>query len=163
MKPTRPTSAFTLLELVLVLMIITIVVGAVVPSLRGFTMGRSSKNTATRLLAMTNYARTQAISEGRSYRLNYNAATRSFWLDYADGVALPEDIASRLEVDERLAVHVSNMSTGSTGDHYIEFRPSGRMTPASIVIVDQSNAEIEVACSSATELFRIVPESERIK
>ena len=162
-KRTAQPRAFTLIELILVMMIITIVVGAVVPSLRGFTMGRSAKNTATRILAMTHYARTQAISEGRTYRLNYSDRDRAFWLDYTDGGTMNTDIAERLDVDERLTVSTKDMQTGSTGDQYIEFRPGGRTDPASIVITDQSNAQIEIAASSATEMFRILPESERTR
>jgi type II secretion system protein H len=172
MKRSVPSSAFTLLELVLVMLIITIVVGAVAPSLRGFTMGRSASNTATRLLAMTRYARTQAISQGRVYRLTYDPKQRAFWVDYStlagdnsdDQRSTPDaDMAPRVDVDERLAIDTKNMSTSSTGNQYVEFRPSGRTDAASIVITDQSNQQIEIGCSSATELFRIVPDAERQK
>ena len=164
--------AFTLLELVLVMLIITIVVGAVAPSLRGFTMGRSARNTATRILTMTQYARTEAISQGRVYRLTYSPRQRAFWVDYStlagdnsenQRSAPDADMAPRLDVDERLSIDTKDMSTSSTGNQYVEFRPSGRSDPASIVITDQSNAQIEVACSSATEMFRIVADAERTK
>jgi type IV fimbrial biogenesis protein FimT len=172
MKIRQRKPGFTLLELILVMLIITIVVGAVAPSLRGFTMGRSASNTATRLLAMTQYARTQAISQGRVYRLTYNPRQRAFWVDYStlagddsdDQRSVPDaDMAPRLDVDERLTIDTKNMSTSSAGNQYVEFRPSGRTDPASIVITDQSNQQIEVGCASATELFRIVPDAERTK
>jgi type II secretion system protein H len=172
MKRSFPFSAFTLIELVLVMLIITVVVGAVVPTLRGFTMGRSARNTATRLISMTHYARTQAISQGRVYRLTYSPNRRAFWVDYSalagdtsdDQRSAPNaDIAPRLDVDERLTIDTKNMSTSAAGNQYVEFRPSGRTDPASIVITDQSNAQIEVACSSATEMFRILPDAERTK
>src|SRR5262245_46989953 len=118
---------FTLLELVLVMLIITIVVGAVAPKLNGFTMGRSGKHLASRVLSMTNYARTQAISEGRPYRLNYSEKDRAFWLDFLDGSVPGTDLAAKVEVDERLSVSVTGMSTAGKGDQYIEFRPSGRL------------------------------------
>jgi type II secretion system protein H len=159
----RRHPAFTLLELILVLLIITIVVGAVAPRLTGFTMGRSGKHTASRVLSMTNYARTQAISEGRPYRLNYSEKDRTFWLDFIDGSVPGSDLAARMDVDERLTITTTGMSTAGKGDQYIEFRPSGRLDPSSIVITDQAGAQIEVACTSSTELFRIVPESERVK
>lgn len=145
------------------MLIITIVVGAVAPKLSGFTMGRSGKHLASRVLAMTNYARTQAISEGRPYRLIYNERERAFWIEFIDGSVPGTDLAARVEVDERLTVTTSGMSTMGQGDQYIEFRPSGRLDPASIVITDQAGTQIEVACTTSTELFRIVPEEERVR
>ena len=73
-RPTQP--GFTLIELLLVLAIIAIVVAIVGPQLRGFTTGRTTSNTATMLLAMTHYARTQAVTQGETYRLNYDDKAR---------------------------------------------------------------------------------------
>jgi len=85
------SSAFTLIELVLVMVIVAILVGAVAPSLRGFLMGRRTVDTATRMLALAGYARTQAISEGRTYRMNFDEQTGKFWLtaDNGDGTFQP--------------------------------------------------------------------------
>jgi prepilin-type N-terminal cleavage/methylation domain-containing protein len=60
---------FTLMELILVMVIIAILAMAIVPSLSNFRIGRANANTATQLIALSQFARTQSISEGRPYRL----------------------------------------------------------------------------------------------
>jgi type II secretion system protein H len=60
---------FTLIELILVMVIIAILAAAVVPSLTSFRIGRANANTATQLIALSQFARTQSISEGKVYRL----------------------------------------------------------------------------------------------
>jgi hypothetical protein len=42
---------------------------AIIPSLTNFRIGRANANTATQLIALSQFARTQSISEGRVYRL----------------------------------------------------------------------------------------------
>jgi prepilin-type N-terminal cleavage/methylation domain-containing protein len=83
----QPSSAFTLIELVLVMVIVAILVGVIAPSLRGFMLGRNTVNTATQIMALAGYARTEAISEGRTYRLNFDQQSGKFWLtdDHGDG------------------------------------------------------------------------------
>src|SRR3954470_17536541 len=81
----RPTNfthrpAFTLLELILVMLILTLIVGLVVPSLRRFSQGRNLGYAATQITAMANYAHTQAISQGKPYRLNLDPGNGTYWL-----------------------------------------------------------------------------------
>ena len=75
----RPTG-FTLLEMILVMCIIAILAGVLVPSLSGFAAGRRTSNAATLVLSLANYARTQAVSEGAVYRLNFDDNARTVWL-----------------------------------------------------------------------------------
>src|SRR3954469_22536616 len=77
-------SAFTLLELILVMTILTLVVTLLAPSLRGFGIGRANHNAATMVVSLAKYARTQAASEGRTYRLNLDPQSRAFWLTAED-------------------------------------------------------------------------------
>jgi prepilin-type N-terminal cleavage/methylation domain-containing protein len=77
----RPAhSAFTLLELILVMVILAIAAAMVVPTLASFAAGRRTDNAVSNLLAMANYARVHAVSEGRTYRLNLEPSSNSFWL-----------------------------------------------------------------------------------
>ena len=81
LSPTQPRpTGFTLLELVLVMCIIAILAGVMVPSLSGFAAGRRTTNAATTILALANYARTQAVAEGAVYRLNFDDNARTVWL-----------------------------------------------------------------------------------
>lgn len=57
-------SAFTLIELVLVLALLAMAVAVAAPSLSRFFRGRTLDNEARRLLALTRYAQSRAVSEG---------------------------------------------------------------------------------------------------
>ena len=55
---------FTLLELILVMVILSTVLAMAAPSLSGFFGSRQTHDTAAQILALTQLARSQAISEG---------------------------------------------------------------------------------------------------
>jgi len=157
----RPSNfAFTLIELILVLAILAIVVAVVAPNFRNFTAGRNTQNTATHILAMTNYARSQAITQGRSYRLNYDGDARSLWLSAGnDGTSSPTgDFGTPLVIADGITID-TDIPTQDTGQ-YVEFHPSGRTDPATIHLSDRFGTTIDIACSSATEMFRILPAAE---
>jgi type II secretion system protein H len=71
---------FTLLELIVVMVILATVLALAGPSLRGFFGSRQLPDTAAQILALTQFARSQAISEGIIYRLNFNTSKREYWL-----------------------------------------------------------------------------------
>ena len=113
--PRRPTqlrpTAFTLLELVLVMAIIAILAGVLVPSLSAFSAGRRTANAATMILGLSNYARSQAISQGAVYRLNFDAGANTVWLtvqtegafgpppgDYGQRYPLPDGVRMTAQV-----------------------------------------------------------------
>jgi len=155
---------FTLIELLLVMLILTFIVAMVGPQLRGFASGRTTSNAATSLLAMTHYARTQAVTQGVTYRLNYDDRARQLWISYQDGNtdAKPSnDFATPLTLADGISVE-TDIPQQQNGQ-YVEFHPTGRTDPATIKLTDRNGATIEVGCSSATELFRIIPPGESTK
>ncbi len=157
--------AFTLIELLLVLFILTLVVAIVGPQLRGFSAGRTIKNNATSILAMTHYARTQSVTQGLVYRLNYDPLTRKLWVSYQSGnsdVKPPNDFATPLQLADGIKID-TDIPSKQDGGQYIEFRPTGRTEPATITLIDNLGGTVQIACSSATELFRIVPPGEVTK
>ena len=158
-RPSNPTG-FTLIELILVLAILAIVAAAVIPSLRVFGAGRSNNDMATLVIGLANYARTQAIAEGRTYRLNLDA--RTLWLTAdLDGTFQPpdSDFGKRFEAANGVQLW-SDVAPHDPDGQFIEFHASGRTDPARIKLTDKMGGTIEVACVSATELFSIVPLSE---
>ncbi len=90
-RPAHPRAAgFTLLELILVMLIMAILAALLVPSLSGFAAGRRTSHAATLVLSLANYARTQAMAEGTTYRLNFDAGRGTVWLtEQKEGAFVP--------------------------------------------------------------------------
>ena len=156
-QPDR-SRAFTLLELILVMVILSTVLAMAAPSLRGFFASRQTHDTAAQILALTQLARSQAISEGIIYRLNFDTRERTYWLtaqqsgafeklesDFGQEFTLPKDMTMDLEdVDD------------DEGDVFIAFTPQGTVTAATIRLIDRGGRAVEVTCPSVTESFSIV-------
>jgi len=154
---------FTLLELILVMAIIAIAVAMAVPSLHGFAQGRRAGNCAEEILALAQWARTQAIVRGKPYRLNLDPGAGTFWLTVQedDGTiqSLGEEFGRTFSVPEgvRLDWNASPQPDGT----YVQFLPTGRCDPATIHVTDPNGKVTEIACFSSTELFHIVSDQER--
>src|SRR5882757_3678490 len=111
-------TAFTLLELILVMAIIAIVAAAIIPSFRAFAIGRNSNNTATDIIGLANYARTQAAAEGRTYRLNFDPGSGAFWLTaQAGGAFIPpnNDFGNQYRVADGMHMDVIVNPQATTG------------------------------------------------
>ena len=157
MPAPRPVRAFTLLELILVMGILAIVVAMVAPSLSAFATGRRTNYAASRIVSLAEYARTQAINEGRVYRLNFDPGTRACWVTVQNGPVFQEtssDLGGRAEAAEGIVIR-TDIQPQQDG-MYVAFRSDGRTDPAKIYISDQQGRQIEIACLSCTERFRIL-------
>ncbi|MHC4330298.1 MAG: pilus assembly FimT family protein, partial [Planctomycetota bacterium] len=84
------SGGFTLLELILVMVILSTVLAMAAPSLRGFFASRQTHDTAAQILALTQLARSQAISGGVVYRLNFDTRQRTYWLTAQQAGAFEE-------------------------------------------------------------------------
>ena len=62
------------------MLILSTVLAMAAPSLRGFFTSRRLDDAAAQILALTQFARSQAISEGIVYRLNFDTRDRTYWL-----------------------------------------------------------------------------------
>jgi prepilin-type N-terminal cleavage/methylation domain-containing protein len=164
----RQPRGFTLIELILVMTIIVIAAAMVAPSMMAFANGRNNNNTATLIVSLASYARTQSISEGRTYRMNVDSGKGVIQLtagsagvftqltnDYGDEFPLASGITMRTDIVAR-----TDGTNGNNGGTYVEFNSNGRCEPARIWLTDKYGRTIEVACDSPTESFRIVPAAE---
>ena len=78
-------SAFTLVELLIVMTVIVVVLGIVFPSLKGFFHGRNLENEAGRFLSLTRFGRSRAISEGVPIELWINPNQARYGLQDVSG------------------------------------------------------------------------------
>jgi prepilin-type N-terminal cleavage/methylation domain-containing protein len=155
----RPLSCgMTLLELILVMVILSTVLALAAPSLRGFFASRRIDDAAAQILVLTQWARSQAISEGVVYRLNFDTRDCTYWLtaqkagafepldtELGQVYTLPKDIELELEDIEQV-----------DKDVFLAFSPYGTVTAGLIRLTDRSGRVLEVSCPSVTETFSIV-------
>jgi len=163
---------FTLLELILVMLVLTIAVALIVPQMSNFGRGRRIADCATEIVAVTRYARAKAISDGVTYRLNLDPQRGVYWLtmeqvsggefvgvgeEFGRDFTAPEGIALSWSVPPQPSGSaVQQQQASQAAVPYVDFRPDGRTDPAVIRLTDTATGSVtEVACLSATELFRV--------
>jgi len=149
---------FTLLELILVMVILSTVLAMAAPSLRCFFASRQTHDAAAQILALTQLARSQAISEGIVYRLNFDTRQRTYWLTAQQAgifeqlktglgqiFTLPKDMVMELEDIEEQDM-----------DMFLSFTPYGTVTAGTVRLIDRRGRALEVTCPTVTESFSIV-------
>jgi prepilin-type N-terminal cleavage/methylation domain-containing protein len=154
----RRRRAYTLLELVMVLAILCLVAGLAVPSLRGFAQGREGADGAQQLVALCRRARTQAITEATTYRLNVDPAAGTYWLTAWRGGTFvdPGDGFGRaFAVPTGMMLTWDGPFDGAFG--YAEFQPDGRTTPAIARLTGAASDVLEVGCLTPAEPFEVLP------
>src|SRR5579871_2168678 len=156
-------AGFTLLELVLVMALIAIIVGMSIPTLHGFAQGRRTTGCADQIAALTRYAHAQAINRATVYRLNIRPisanAPAAYWLTVQgeDGTFKATEDNFGLEYQAPLGVNISwNAPQQQDGGQYIQFQPTGRTDPATILVTGPDRQQIYIACPSATELYKVM-------
>jgi Tfp pilus assembly protein FimT len=157
--------AFTLLELIAVLVLISTVLAIAAPSLRGFVHGRQTADTAARLLALTHLARSRAVSRGCIHRLNIDVEAGTYWLTMQQAGAFVEiesDQGRQFRLPVGVSVAVDLPSAEASADEsvpFILFYPDGRSDPATIGLVGAQGEVLYVTCPSVSERFRIISPS----
>jgi Tfp pilus assembly protein FimT len=150
-----------MVELILVMVVICVILGAAAPSLRGFFTSRQTANAAARLMALIQYARAQAIADGCNYRLNFDTTQNQYWLTTQSGssfatintengttYSLPEGATFDLQADPNATVT----------DH-IDFYPNGSTSAAAIGVVGRQGDEQQISNGdnlALTDSYRIV-------
>lgn len=151
--------AFTLVELILVMLVIATVLAVSAPMMRGFFKSRQPADAATSVLSLTQYAHTQAISRGQVWRLNVDARSGKYWLTYQKAgafVRARDDMGRDFSVPEGVTVRLCAIVPGTPEPTYIQFLPSGRCEPASVEICGAQGQQYLVSTACATESFSIL-------
>lgn len=149
--------AFTLLELILVMIIICTMLAIAAPNLRGFFSSRQLNNVAEQMSILCRYARQQAINDGTAYRLVIDTVDREYRLmvldqsqfRYLDGrlgdvFALPQDVELAFE----------NVPLEGNS-YYIEFTAEGYGSECAIEFEDKAN-HIALYRQASCDEFKII-------
>ena len=83
----RPARGFTLVELILVMVLLTIVASFVAPRMSSFFRGRALSAEAQRLLSLTHYAQSRAVAEGVPVLLWIDPLRSAYGLEVQGGHA----------------------------------------------------------------------------
>jgi len=164
--------AFTLLELILVMLILSTVLAMAAPSLRGFFSSRQINDCAEQIVVLTRYAKSQAIYEGRPYRVNFNMTERWYWVSVLENSQFEADdrmLTRRYTIPGGIKLIFHDINAGNerigevkVGDlprdidgYYIEFDPRGYTEQFGIGLEDDKDNVIVVRCYSPSENFEI--------
>jgi len=150
---------FTLLEMILVMLIICTLLAITAPSLRGFFASRQTKDAAEQILALTKYANSQAIAEGRIYCLNFDIREGDYWITVRDqGVFrdLGAEMGRRFSLPRDTIIELDGIpNEANPWAYYIEFDATGRCQPGRIRLVNRREEVITIICPTPTEQYYI--------
>lgn len=176
----RVYSAFTLLELVLVMLIISIALAVAAPSMTGWGRSAKLRDETDQFLSITRYARTQAIATGTPYRLNVDSNAARYWLTRREGLDfvnfagefgqefhLPAGYAIKLE---KQTVLLTSSNPGNTtasapadaaNQPIVEFSVLGKSELAQVMITNDHGQSALVECPSPYDNFHRVDKTQQ--
>src|SRR3954447_4604473 len=148
-------SAFTLLELILVMVIICTALAIAAPSLNGWARGSKMRDAVDQFVALTQFARTQAISTATVHRLKIDGGSRAYYVVVQDGdqfVQLNTEMGREFPLPEELSLKLVD-ENGQSRD-YISFYPTGRTDPGTVEITSTASGDVmTIRCPSPTDAY----------
>ena len=124
----RASRAFTLIELILVLVLLATVIAISAPSLSRFFRSRGLESEARRFLALTRHAQSRAVSEGVPMVLWLDTKQRAYGLN-ADKTFVEADPKSeQFTVDETLQVETQFSPDAQTAGQASQFKNEKQTT-----------------------------------
>ncbi len=115
-RVTRHASAFTLIELILVLALLVVVTSLAAPAMANFIRGRAMDSEARRLFALMHAGQSRAVSEGMPMMLWVDEKQSAYGLEAETTGPAGDPKAESLSVDSTLqiAVPVTGVSAPTT-------------------------------------------------
>lgn len=104
-------SAFTLVELIIVMTLLVVVVSVSAPSLAGFFRGRAVESEARRMLSLTRLGQSRAASEGVPMILWVDTAQREYGLEEDSSYTTDDIKAVKYSLDPSLTVEIGANET----------------------------------------------------
>ena len=160
----RPERGFTLVELILVMVVIFTLATVIMPRFSDFFPSLQVRKSTEHLMAWARKARADAAITGTRQRLYVDPSKRKFWIEHEPRPIKDPGkfVALSGAWDEEIlpqGVEIDSIDNGETGTNsgsarYVEFRPDGTSSDATIVLVsdngDRQTLKIEGATSKIT-------------
>ena len=145
----RPSSAirtFTLIELTIVLLVVCILLGVAAPALPGFARGRETVEEARRLLALSRYARSEAVSRADVVELWLDPETGSYGLrSLLRGAGEPMAAATEI-MPEGLSLVVEREESTADESCSLTWGPDGSLDCADLIAIHVLNTRDPADC-----------------
>lgn len=145
------------------MLVLSVVLAMVAPSLSGFGAGREAEFAGAQVMTLSRWAREQAISEGRVYRLNFDPTQNAYWVtaqvggvfervndEFGQTFLLPDGVVMQWNAPQE------------SGGYCIEFHPSGRAQPARIQVTARDGQVTFIGNRTATEILRVMSREEAL-
>lgn len=163
MRRSEPAPGFTLVELIIVMALLAIVSAIAAPSLSRSMRGRHLDEEASRLLALTEYARDEAVSQGVPMTLWLDPKGQRFGVEPKTGYEGDESRSKDFELNPDIHFEVDRPATRNGVADAVEISPDGSLASSSIEsvrIVDRFDTAITVARTSDRWSYEIVKEQQ---
>lgn len=142
-------SAFTLLELTIVIIIIGILSAFSIPIFRNSLTNLQLSNTARNLSCLMRYAQERSIVERINYQLNFDPQLSQFWLTKEQDPLTPSTYA-RLSGKMGRVTFLPQKVKVETEKYLVNFYPDGTIDKTIIYISDQKGHYFTITTQEQT-------------
>lgn len=161
--------AFTLVELILVMVVIFTLATVIAPRFSDFFPSLQVRKSTEHLMAWARKARADAALTGTRQRLYLDPVKRKFWIeieprpikDPGKFVALSGAWAEEILPDGVEIENVDKAETGPGAVRYVEFRPDGTSSDAIIVLSSDNGDRQTLTIEGATSKITIEQQAEQ--
>jgi len=160
-KPAQRGAGFTLVELIIVMMLLATVTALSLPTLSRSMRQRHLAGEAARFLALTEYARDEAISQGVPTILWIDPASGRFGVEAKAGFTGDERRAREFEVNPDVHFEADAVPTKNGVAKAVEFAPDGTPDESSVEslrIADRFGSALTVARTLGRDSYEILKE-----
>ncbi len=163
--------AMTLLEILVVMTVMAILMAIAFPSMRGMNEHNKLRATAREIVALSKYARNEAVFGERRTQIFLDVAKREFWLDLRTPDAKTGEYRTgknKNQFEQRRTLNkdiwfdeVTTLDRNVIRDKVIalDFFPDGTASPAMITLTNKSQKRMTIELLKGSGMAEVTPGS----